>query len=448
MPNEKLSILIVDDSYDMLEVLRRNLESMGHFTYQASAVADAIDILSHSPVDLLITDLHMPGIDGMQLLRYTASHFPAIPVLVITGYPSVKGAVEALKSGAVEYLVKPFTAEELREAVTKVLLPHRQPVAKGKEKRQLADSYMGITGRSEAVQQLIRIIERVKDNRATVLITGESGTGKELVARALHYKSRFSSAPFVAVNCGAIPEPLLESELFGYTKGSFTGAYETRAGFFQAADGGTIFLDEIGNASPAVQARLLRVIQEKEVQMIGGKRPQKIEVRIIAATNSDLYAMLKNGTFREDLYYRLNVIAIPVSPLRERREDIPMLVAHFLQKFSHEYGRTAPLVTDEAMQGLMQHSWPGNVRELENIIQRLVILADSRITFDDLPEYMNVEKPSSGVYQSVGEFRTLASMEREYIRTVLDACGQNKTKAAQVLAIDRKTLREKLRDGQ
>jgi len=318
---KKRSILLVDDSYDMLEVLRRRLGALQYATFQASAVSDAIDILQHSPVDLLITDMRMPGLDGMHMVKYANAHFPDLPVLVITGFPSVADAVEAVKSGAMDYLSKPFTAEELKSAVEQILRQAYGQAAPDRptEKRSPADCYHGIIGRSEAVRDLIDLIERVKDTRVTTLIQGESGTGKELVARALHYSGCYRQGPFVAINCGAIPENLLESELFGFVKGAFSGAHATRPGFFQAADGGTIFLDEIGSASPAVQTRLLRAIQEKEVQMVGAGKSQKINLRIIAATNSDLYALSQSGRFREDLYYRLNVIALQTPPLRERR---------------------------------------------------------------------------------------------------------------------------------
>lgn len=309
---KKKSILLVDDSYDMLEVLHRQLSRLRYATFQASTVNDAIDILQNSAVDLLITDIRMPGLDGMHLVKYAREHFPEVPVLVITGFPSVSGAVESIKSGAMDYLTKPFTFNELKAAVEKNL---EQPT--GQERRPPESTeddagpfhYHGIIGQSEPARELIELIERIKDTRVTTLIQGESGTGKELVARAIHYSSKYHAEPFVAVNCGAIPENLLESELFGFVKGAFTDAHETRPGFFQAAEGGTIFLDEIGNASPSVQTRLLRAIQEKEIKMVGAAHPQKIDLRIIAASNSDLYALSQAGRFREDLYYRLNVIA-------------------------------------------------------------------------------------------------------------------------------------------
>lgn len=442
----KENILIVDDSPEMLEVLRRQLSSLNFYTFQATNVTDAIEILRSASIDLLITDLQMPGIDGMQLVKYASEHFSSIPTLVITGFPSVSGAVEAVKSGVLDYLVKPFTQAELKKAVEESLLRFRMshPV-KAAQKAADTESFqapLGIIGASEKVRKLTDIIGRIKDNKATVLIQGESGTGKELVARAIHYTGNFAKTPFIAVNCGGIPENLLESELFGFVKGSFTGATETRAGFFQAADGGTIFLDEIGNASLNVQSRLLRVIQEKEVTMIGSNRPQKIDVRIIAATNSDLLAMSKSGSFREDLYYRLNVINIDMPPLRERKEDIPLLVRFFIHKFSREFRKNKVTISEKALEILSRYSWPGNIRELENVVQRTIIMSGDEIEAEDLPEYLKVQPPVPEKGNLA--LKSLKEFEKEYILRVLESVGNNKTKAAEILDIDRKTLRQKL----
>jgi len=444
---KKISILLVDDSYDMLEVLHRQLGALQYTTFQASAVSDAIDILQNSPVDLLITDMRMPGLDGMHLVKYAKMHFPDIPVLVITGFPSVSGAVEAVKSGAMDYLSKPFTANELKAAVEKILKQRYGRAALPSEaasKESEAFNYYGIIGQSEAANELVELIERVKDTRVTTLIQGESGTGKELVARAIHYSSRHQQEPFVVVNCGAIPENLLESELFGFVKGAFTGAYETRPGFFQAAEGGTIFLDEVGTASPSVQTRLLRAIQEKEIKMIGASKTQRIDLRIIAATNSDLYALSQSGRFREDLYYRLNVITIPTPTLRERRSDIPLLAHHFLDKYAREFDRPRPGINSTALQLLQSHSWPGNIRELENIIQRALILCDGQIEATHLPDYLK-SPAEPALSENNGRLLPLKEVEQQYIRKVLEATGGNKTKAAQILGINRKTLRMKLR---
>ena len=440
----KENILIVDDSIEMLEVLRRQLTSLNFYTFQSTNVSDAIDILKSTHIDLLITDLQMPEINGITLVKYSAEHFPEMPTLVITGFPSVNGAVEAFQSGVIDYLVKPFTQSELKNAVYKSLSTSNYDIQQIYS-TETSDEFiapMGIKGQSEQVKRLSNIISRINNNKATVLIQGESGTGKELVARAIHYTGHFSKAPFIAVNCGGIPENLLESELFGFVKGSFTGANETRSGFFQAADGGTIFLDEIGNASLNVQSRLLRVIQEKEVTMIGATRPQKINVRIIAATNADLLQMCKQGAFREDLYYRLNVVSIDVPPLRDRKEDIPILTKYFIDKFSREYAIERLRISEKVMGIFMRYSWPGNIRELENVIQRCVIMAKDQITLDDLPEHLKLPLPEA--IEHSYHSKTLKEVEKEYINRVLISTNFNKTKAAEILGIDRKTLRSKM----
>jgi two-component system, NtrC family, response regulator HydG len=443
MKLKKENILIVDDNYDMLELLHRNLKAQNFHTYKASSVIEAIDILKYSTIDLLITDLQMPGINGIELIKYVEEHFPSIPKLVVTGFPSVDSAVEAVKSGALDYLAKPFTSEELKKAVQQLVdSKESKPLNRIENNNIISDKiteYAGIVGQSEEIVQLIDLIERVKNNRATILIQGESGTGKELVARAIHYKGAFSSKPFIVVNCGAIPENLMESELFGYVKGAFTGANDTREGFFQAAAGGTIFLDEIGTAPLTVQTRLLRVLQEKEVSMVGSQKTQKIELRIIAATNNDLYEMSSKGTFREDLYYRLNVVNVETPSLRNRKEDIKLLITTFLKKYGVEYGKPQIIISDKAVAILMRHSWPGNVRELENVIQRMIIMSGDQIEVTDVPEYLKYPMPFEK-----DELKTLKDIEKAHILKVLSAVDNNKTRAAEILQIDRKTLRQKL----
>lgn len=440
---KKENILIVDDNYDMLELIQRNLKALNFHTYKASSVTEAIDILKYSSIDLLITDLQMPGINGIELIKYVQEHFPTIPKLVITGFPSVDSAIDAVKAGAVDYLAKPFTNDELKKAVKNLVNSLDKSNLAIEKKGDLAIGetleYAGIVGQSQEIVHLVDLIERVKNNRATILIQGESGTGKELVARAIHYKGAFASNPFIAVNCGAIPENLLESELFGYVKGAFTGANETRNGFFQAAAGGTIFLDEIGTAPLSVQTRLLRVLQEKEVSMIGSQKTQKIELRIIAATNSDLYEMSQKGLFREDLYYRLNVVNIETPPLRNRKNDIILLINTFLKKYGIEYNKPQISISDEATKVLIRHSWPGNVRELENVIQRMIIMSGAIIDIKDIPEYLKYPIPSEK-----NELKSLKDIEKAYILKVLSAVNNNKTKAAEILQIDRKTLRQKI----
>ncbi|MEP6262703.1 MAG: sigma-54 dependent transcriptional regulator [Gillisia sp.] len=443
MPLKKENILIVDDNYDMIEVLQRNLTAQNFHTYKATSVVEAMNILKFSPVDLLITDLQMPGINGMELVKYVDEHFPGIPKLVITGFPSVDGAVEAVKSGALDYLVKPFTMEELKKAVEKSFQAHpkiKQAAKPSNNKPEEKTVYAGIVGQSEQISQLIDIIERVKNNRATILIQGESGTGKELVARAIHYKGSFAGNPFIPVNCGAIPENLLEAELFGYVKGAFTGANENRDGFFQAASGGTIFLDEIGTAPLAVQTSLLRVLQEKEVRRVGSQTTQKVNLRVIAATNSNLYEMVQKGTFREDLYYRLNVVNIEIPPLRERKKDIIPIAKTLLKKYGSEYQKPNIRIDEKALEILERHSWPGNVRELENIIQRSIIMSEDLITVSNLPGYLKYPEPREDQLS-----KSLKEVEKQHILNVLAQVDNNKTKAAEILQIDRKTLRQKLK---
>jgi len=437
---KKECILVVDDVPQTLEVLQRNLTSQDYRVFTASSVAEAIEILDATSVDLVITDLKMPDVDGIHLIRHIRENLRETEVMMITGYPTVEGAVTAVKAGAEEFLSKPFTDEELLAAVRRTLdkLQRRKTIEASGPTGIV--SY-GLIGDSEAMQQVFRAIAKAASTSATGLISGESGTGKELVARAIHYHSTRAASPFVPVNCGAIPEELLESELFGHVKGAFTGALETRAGFFQTADGGTIFLDEISETSLSMQVKLLRVLQDKEVVMVGSTRPRKVDVRILASTNKDLSALVKKGIFREDLFFRIHVITIDLPPLRERGEDLLLLIHHFTARFAEELGKSVPQFSDQALQVLRNYRWPGNVRELENVIQRLVVMTDgSLIEVPDLPSLMRFSS-----LRGVGFHRTLAEVEEEYIRNVLASAGGNKTRAAKILGIDRKTLREKLK---
>jgi two-component system response regulator HydG len=361
--------------------------------------------------------------------------------MMITGYPTIEGAVTAVKTGAEEYLTKPFTDKELLCAVQRVLDKlHLRQATQVQSSLKLPASY-GFIGESEAMQGVFSAIDKAASTSATLLIIGESGTGKELLARAIHYNSSRASAPFVPVNCGAIPQELLESELFGHIKGAFTGATETRAGFFQTADGGTIFLDEISETSLSMQVKLLRVLQDKEVCMVGSTRSRKVDVRILASTNKDLLSLVKKGAFREDLFYRIHVITIELPPLRKRGDDILLLIQHFSTKFATEAGKGTPRFSDEALQTLRNYHWPGNIRELENVVQRLVIMTDGDlIEVPDLPSLMRFS-----ALRETGFHRTLAEVEAEYIRNVLESVSGNKSRAAEILGIDRKTLREKLK---
>jgi len=439
--SQKNSILVVDDAPTAIDILQRNLASKGYRVLTASNVVDAVKILESAPIDLVITDYKMPRISGLDLIRHIRANFHETEVIMITGYASVKGAVQAVKMGADEYLSKPFTDDELFSAVERALNKQElRRVVKNGRPRGTAETH-GIIGKSKLVQKLLMEIEKASKTSATVLILGESGTGKELVARAIHYSSKRASAPFVPVNCGAIPEKLLESELFGHVKGAFTGAHESRAGFFQTADGGTILLDEINEMSPAMQVKLLRVLQDKQVCMVGARKTQKIDIRIIASSNKDLRMLVNKNLFREDLFFRLNVITITVPPLRERPEDIAVLITHFAGKFAEEIGKSAPAFSDEVLQTFVGYAWPGNIRELENLIQRLIVMTDDKkIENPDLPSVMRFTAMPGSV-----PFRPLAEEETAYIRRVLASVGGNKSKAAEILRIDRKTLRDKLK---
>jgi two-component system response regulator HydG len=440
MAGHKKSILVVDDSPTAIEVLERNLVSKKYKVFTASNAADAIKILENTSIDLVITDYKMPKVSGLDLTRHIRENYYEIEVIMITGYASVKGAVEAVKMGAEEYLPKPFTDKELFAAVERALNKlELRNVVLGREPCVRPNSF-GILGQSKAIRKVLTEAEKAAATTATVLVLGESGTGKELVARAIHYSSSRASSPFVPVNCGAIPEKLLESELFGYVKGAFTGANQSRAGFFQTADGGTIFLDEVNEMSPAMQVKLLRVLQDKQVCMVGARKTQKIDVRIVASSNRDLRGLITKGAFREDLFFRLNVISIKIPPLRDRRDDIALLISHFTAKFADDLEKPAPEFSNEALQVLMNYAWPGNVRELENLIQRLLVMTDKKtIEVPDLPSIMRYSAMSESI-----SFRSLAEEESAYVRRVLACVEGNKSRAAQILGIDRKTLRDKL----
>jgi DNA-binding NtrC family response regulator len=437
--NIKEKILVVDDSPDTLEVIRRNLLSEGFRVLTADSVSKAAELLETEIFDLVITDYKMPKVSGLDLIRHVRENFPDTEVMMITGYATVENAVEAVKTGAEEYLPKPFTDAELFAAVNRVLEKLRTR-RMAQSKTQKISEFHGLIGKSPAMTQVYEFINKASTNSATVLLTGESGTGKELVARAIHYSSKRSSAPFVPVNCGAIPGELMESELFGHVKGAFTGAMESRAGFFQTADGGTIFLDEISEMSLPMQVKLLRVLQEKKIYMVGSSRATQVDIRIIAASNKDLLKAVQKDQFREDLFYRLNVLTISIPPLRERGDDILLLVNYFLEKFSQDLEKEKPKFTDKALQVLKNYSWPGNVRELENIIQRIVIMTDKGIVdVDQLPSLMKFYTS-----KETGLNKTLEDVEVEHIRRVLQSVDGNKTQAAKILGIDRKTLRNKL----
>ncbi len=435
------AILVIDSSAPAIEQVRNTLKTAGFSVFGVSDTAHAIALLNETPIDLVITDLNPSGMDGLDLVRYVHENVPETEIMVMSDKSSVASAVEAVKRGANDYLIKPIAPDHLLAVVRKALDNHKAVrLTRGRERTGPLEEY-GLLGESASMKGISRAIEKAATTAATVLITGESGTGKELVARAIHYSSPRASAPFVPVNCGGIPEGLLESELFGYIKGSFTGATESRAGFFQTADGGTIFLDEIAETSLSMQVKLLRVLQDGEVYMIGANKSRRVDVRVLAATNKDLQALVKKGLFREDLFFRLSVIMVAVPPLRERGDDILLLADHFVAKYADEQGRPAPKYSPEALEALRHYNWPGNVRELENVVQRLVVMNDSdMIGVSELPSLMRYPAP-----RPTGLYRKISEVEAEHIGNVLASVKGNKTRAAEILGIDRKTLREKLK---
>ena len=427
MKIQNIKLLAVDDNTNTLEVIQRILQNAGYDVKTCQSAVEAVSALSRVPIDLVITDYKMPKYSGMELIQYIHENHRDAAVIMVTGYATIDGAVEAVKKGAEAYLAKPFTEQELLTAVGQALekLERRRSIQTSRE----PTTSHGIVGNSTGMQQVFKMIAKAAALSANVLISGESGTGKELVARAIHYEGPRSAAPFVPVNCTAIPDSLLESELFGHVKGAFTGANVSREGFFQVAHNGTIFLDEIGDASLNLQGKLLRTIQSKEIFMVGSSQVRKVDTRIIAATHKDLPSLVQKKLFREDLYYRLNIIDIPIPPLRERKEDVPALVNHFVSHFCRDMDRKQPAFSDSALDALMNYGWPGNIRELENLLQRLlVIIDDDRIDVGDLPEVMryNINTSQAGI-------RSLSEVEAEHILNVLAGVEGNKTKAAQNL---------------
>ncbi len=434
-------ILVVDDSANTRKIIQRNLSEKGYKVFTTADVNNAIQILNSISIDLVITDLKMPKVSGIELIKHVRENNKDSEVIMITGYPSIESAVEAVKIGAQDYLTKPFTNEELFKAVKKALdkLKFSRKI-KSQDHLNFAEKY-GIIGESNVMKKTLEETFKASQTASTVLIYGESGTGKELIARAIHYNSLRASAPFVPINCSAIPESLLESELFGYVKGAFTGAYENREGFFQTADGGSIFLDEISETSFSMQVKLLRILEDKAVYRVGGKHSRKIDVRIITATNKQLLKLVEKERFREDLFYRLNVVSIDLPPLRERGDDILLLTHYFTLKYSKKLGKETPVFSEKALKVFQDYHWPGNVRELENVIHRIIVMNDDiNIDVPDLPPLMRFT-----ALRESGLDRSLAEVELEYIKNVLISVNNNKSKAAKILGIDRKTLRVKLK---
>ncbi len=449
MSGEK--ILIVDDEQSMCQYLTIMLQKEG---YEVTGVQRGVDALREAKArkfDLVITDIKMREMDGIQVLSGLKAIDPELPVIIMTAYASQKSAIDAVNKGAFHYLIKHAKNDEIKMVVCNALEMRRMrrevaatPARAPGRKEIMSDSRM-IIGRGPAMQRVFSLVEKVAVTDSTILIHGESGTGKELIARAIHFRSTRVHGPFVSINCGALPESLLESELFGHVKGSFTGAIKDKDGLFKVATGGTFLLDEIGETSPAIQVKLLRVLQEKEIIPVGGTSPLKIDVRVIAATNRDLESEVEHGRFRPDLYYRLNVIPVTLPTLRDRREDIPLLVYHFLRKSRPNHTDVTQIITKEALQVLVDYDWPGNVRELENIIERSVILkAGEILQLDDLPEVVRANRRGGSRKLFEGTNVTLEELEREYLVTVLNETGWQKKKASSILGINASTLYRKI----
>ena len=443
-------ILIVDDDEALRDSLELVLYSEGYTVVSADTGEAALARIEEHPVDVVLCDLRMPGIDGFELMPQIARHLPDVPIVLMSAYGTQDLAVEAMRRGAYDYLAKPFQPTEvvltLKKAYEREKLRKANQLLRRDVQRALGER--PIVAASQPMIDLLEILERTAAYKTTALLTGESGTGKEVLARAIHAQSPRRREAFVAVNCGAIPENLLESELFGHAKGAFTGAGRARRGLFVEANGGSIFLDEIAELAPALQVKLLRVLQEEEVRPIGETKSQQVDVRVIAATSRDLEADIANGTFREDLYYRLNVMHLQVPPLRERREDIPLLTDHFLEHFRASLSRPVRTISDEDLERLTRYSWPGNVRELENVIERAVILADTdRITTHELPT--NVTTPGAGEVPGSPSFslkRARREVEADVIRRALKATDGNRTHAARLLEISHRALLYKIKE--
>lgn len=445
----RIKILIIDDDEAILDSCSQVLKKEKYSVSTATTGDEGLDRISQELFNALLLDLKLPGINGMEVLEKMNDEYPEIPVIMITGHATVDSAVEAMKKGAFDYLSKPFTPQELRLVIRRALKNRDillENIYLRKELETRCDFDM-VVGKSKVMQDIIAIVEKVAPTDSTVLIAGESGTGKELLSREIHRHSQRADAPFVVVDCGALVETLFESELFGHTKGSFTGAYETKHGRFEIADGGTIFFDEISNIGLNIQAKLLRSIQEKEIIRVGSSTSIKVDVRIIAATNENLEDKVKAGDFREDLYYRLSVLPITLPPLRERKEDVPFLVSHFLKKYNKKMKKKINSISPKVQDVLTKYDWPGNIRELENTIERAIVLSqDNNIIIENLMYLgMGMMGKQSGLPIQPFQNRTLEEMEKEHIKNVLDSVEGHRSRAAEVLGVDRKTLWAKLK---
>lgn len=436
------SVLVVDDERDMCDLLVDFLSREGYEVDAAHTGPEALARVRDQDYDVVVTDLRMPGMDGIEVLREVKALRPDVPVILITAFGSIDLAIEAMKAGAFYFVTKPFKMPQLEALVAKAAEQRGLVLENRRLRREVQGHYEPdrIIGHSRAMREIFRMVDLVADSYSNVLIMGESGTGKEMIARAIHFRSRRAQGPLVPVNCSAIPEGLLESELFGHTRGAFTGAYSSRKGLFVEASGGTLFLDEIGDMGLTLQAKLLRVLQDRVVRPVGSNKSFSVDARVIAATHRDLKAAVREGAFREDLYYRLSVIPIRIPPLSERAEDIPLLVDHFLEKCATASGRPRKRITARAVAVLQRRTWEGNVRELENIIERLVVLTPGdTVDVDDLP-YAMAPEGSRGPGQGPDDLPTLDEMGRRHVLRVLDRTAGNKEKAARILGINRRTL--------
>jgi len=446
---EKQRVLVVDDEASHRIMLRAVLRDEGYEVAEAADGGEAVAAVEQEPFDLVLMDLRMTAMDGIEALAEIRRVSPLLPVLIMTAYASVKTAVEALKAGAFDYLTKPLDIEELKIVIAKALEYYHLHQENRSLKERLGDrfDFSRLVGHSRKMRELVDTLSLVAPTDATVLILGESGTGKEIVANAIHQNSHRSQQPFIKVSCAALPETLLESELFGHEKGAFTGAIARREGRFQLAHRGTIFLDEVGEMSMTIQTKLLRALCEKEIEPLGGARSLKIDVRVITATNRELAKEVREGRFREDLYYRLNVVPITVPPLRERKEDIPELAMHFFDIFCRKNRKELKNISPKTMDQLLRHDWPGNIRELENCIERAVIMARQEILVpEDLPPELRSSLPDQGNEICFSAGVSLAHLERTLILKTLKDAGDNRTRAAEILGINRRTLQNKLKE--
>jgi DNA-binding NtrC family response regulator len=441
----KRKILVVEDEDKLRRIIELQLLDSGFDVEKASTAEEALPLTDHA--DLILTDFKLPGMTGLEMLKLVRRADSHVPVVMMTAFGTVENAVEAMKSGAADFLLKPFDLDQLTAVVNKALEIRHLREENRELKEELGRKYRwdNIVGRSQGMQEIFATVMRVAPSRATVLLAGESGVGKDLIARAIHYHSPRKDRPFVKINCTALPENLMESELFGYEKGAFTGANISKPGKFELADTGTVMLDEIGDVPPNIQVKLLRVLQEREFERLGSNKTLHIDVRVIAATNRDLRVALEDGTFREDLYYRLNVVPIEILPLRERKEDIPYLARHFVEKLAPDSGGRVRSITDAAVDKLMQYSWPGNVRELENVIERSIVMATGeKLDADDIRLDMMIRSRQTTGELALPEGMSLDAWEQELIRNALKQANGNKSQAARILGLTRNALRYRL----